>query len=362
MSKLIHVLGSNIPRHNLTLLRFFNETLAVICPAEQTRQFMVVATAGMTFSGCGRLDIERFESKRALTKALVRRAATAPEERYFLHGQFNSSLWLAMLTGKIYPARISWHVWGADLYEESRRLSHRLFYLLRRRAQGQVGCVFATHGDLACYRQQHPSVSVSLLYFPTRLAENIVRMEKAEAGNRPLTLLVGNSGDPSNRHCQALRSIHHQFGSAVQIIEPMGYPTGNDAYIATVRAEGARYFSEGQVRILTEQLAFNDYLALLLECDAGYFLFRRQQGIGTLSLLIQLGLPFILSRHNPFCQDLIAQQVPLLYDDDLLNPSIIYEMRRRMVAQDPARIAFFYPNIQHGWYQALSIAAGVSPL
>ncbi|WMQ74223.1 MAG: TDP-N-acetylfucosamine:lipid II N-acetylfucosaminyltransferase [Sodalis sp.] len=359
MSNLIHVLGSDIPRHNLTVLRFFNDTLAAICPPAQIRRFMVVAPNGAPLSGYSQVDIECFDSKRALTKALVRRGNAAPDERYFLHGQFNPLLWLAMLTGKIHPVRISWHVWGADLYEESRRLHHRLFYLLRRRAQGQVGHVFATRGDLACYRQRYPSVPASLLYFPTRLAADIVRVAPAEAGNRPLTLLVGNSGDPSNRHCQALRAIHHQFGIAVKIIMPMGYPAGNDTYIAMVRAESERCFHEEQVRILTEPLAFNDYLALLQECDAGYFLFRRQQGIGTLSLLIQLGLPFVLSRHNPFCQDLIAQQVPVLYEDDALDLAIIRETQRRMLTQDPARIAFFYPNILHGWCQALSIAAGV---
>lgn len=111
-----------------------------------------------------------------------------------------------------------------------------------------------------------------------------------------MTLLVGNSGDPSNRHCQAMHAIRHQFGASVRIILPMGYPAGNDAYIAVVRAESKRYFPTSHLKILTEPLAFNDYLTLLHQCNAGYFLFQRQQGIGTLSLLIQLGLPFVLSR------------------------------------------------------------------
>lgn len=359
MSNLIHVLGSDIPHHNLTVLRFFNDILARTCIPAQTRRFMVVARDSSLFSSCSQLDIERFDSKQALTKALIRRSSIAPDERYFLHGQFNPSVWLAILTGKIRPVRISWHVWGADLYEESRRMHHRLFYLLRRRAQGRIGHVFATLGDLAYYRQQHPSVPASLLYFPTRLAKDIVRKAPLETDNRPITLLVGNSGDPSNRHCQALRSIHHQFGTEVRIIVPMGYPAGNDAYIATVRAESERCFPDKQVQILTKQLTFNDYLALLLGCDAGYFLFRRQQGIGTLSLLIQLGIPFVLSRHNKFCQDLIAQQVPVLYEDDLLDPTLISHIRQILLAQDLVNIAFFYPNILQGWRQALYIAAKV---
>lgn len=118
---------------------------------------MVVSRDAKLFSGRCQLDIEYFDSKYALTKALVRRANAAPDEQYFLHGQFNPSLWLALLAGKIQPARISWHVWGADLHEDSSYLRHYRFYRLRRHAQGRVGHLFATRGDLSIYRRQHPS-------------------------------------------------------------------------------------------------------------------------------------------------------------------------------------------------------------
>lgn len=88
-------------------------------PAPDAREFMNRWTRQRPERGVSGIAYHLLARQAALTKAVVAKAKADRSQRFFFHGQFNTGLWLALLSGGIKPSQFSWHIWGADLYEVS---------------------------------------------------------------------------------------------------------------------------------------------------------------------------------------------------------------------------------------------------
>ncbi|WP_373778449.1 TDP-N-acetylfucosamine:lipid II N-acetylfucosaminyltransferase [Glaesserella sp.] len=354
MQKIFHILGANIPHHNRQVLAFFQQEL-LSCLPHQEHHFLVVGdeTLENEFS---KLSLQRFSSKNAIVSTATALAKKESNAYFIFHGQFNIGLWFAILFNRLPTKYCVWHIWGADLYRDSNRLLFKLFYPIRRLAQQKIARIWATRGDLH-YAHQHlvrETAEDRILYFPTKMADISTKSAVQPIGkSTPFTILLGNSGDVSNRHIQALTQIKRQLGNHVHIIIPMGYPANNQPYIDKVKAHAHSLFSVERIELWEENIDFEQYSLLLKRCDLGYFMFRRQQGIGTICLLTQLNIPVVLHRDNPFSLDMQAENIPFLWQDEL-RPENIAHVQRAIQHIDKHTIAFFPPNYRTQWLAALS--------
>lgn len=101
--------GIGYPHHNRTVLRFFNDALAAT--SEHAREFMVVGKDDGLSDSCPALSVQFFLEK-SLAEAVIAKAKANRQQRFFFHGQFNPTLWLALLSGGIKPSQFFWHIWG----------------------------------------------------------------------------------------------------------------------------------------------------------------------------------------------------------------------------------------------------------
>lgn len=350
MQPIYHILGSDIPHHNQRVLTFFQQELLPTLPPSSHYFYVVGKDILKTYF----LDLEitTFSTQKQIAQALIAKNQQNPTACFILHGQFNLWVWLAIALGKLSTENIIWHIWGADLYEVSASWKFRLFYPIRRFAQRKLKQVWATRGDLDYFWQHIRSRSEQdrLIYFATKLPD---RHSVQSVKNDQLTILLGNSGDPSNNHIQALKEIQQRLGNNVRITVPMGYPANNEGYIQQVEAEGKRLFLAENLQILREKLDFDEYLLLLSQCDLGYFNFERQQGIGTICLLIQQNIPCVLHPNNLFGLDMQAEQVPYLLAENMTF-SKIQAVKQQLGDINKNNIAFFPKTYLKLWQTQLT--------
>ena len=112
-------------------------------------------------------------------------------------------------------------------------------------------------------------------------------------GNRR-NIILGNSGDPSNNHCDALEILKQiEIPNDVKLIIPMNYG-GTPAYRKIV-AERAMSFFPNNTYVLDSFLPLDEYIKLVSKCQSAIFFHERQQASDNILLQLKYGAKVFLS-------------------------------------------------------------------
>nr|BET44699.1 MAG: TDP-N-acetylfucosamine:lipid II N-acetylfucosaminyltransferase [Candidatus Aschnera chinzeii] len=355
MTNIIYILSSNIEHHNKTILHFFNDCLSNTVNNNK-RVFFVVNKNKNFLLKYQNLHIKYFQNQITLSVAIIKLMKSNNNLKFFFHGQFNVFIWIALFIKIINKKQFLWHIWGGDLYETSKLLKFKLLYYLRRLIYKNIECIFGTQGDLIYFSKFNINTIKYILYFPVPI-HVINNLSDKLIKNKVTTILLGNSGDPSNRHIEGLQAIKKQFiNQSIKIIIPAGYPKNNHAYIIKIIQTAKLYFLDHEIIIIKQIIKYHDYCNLLKQCDLAYLIFQRQQGIGTISLLIKFSIPFVIDKKNYFYYDLIQYKIPFIFLDTTFNNKILMQIKKQLIQTKKNTIYFLnYKLIIKQWQNTLKL-------
>jgi hypothetical protein len=111
------------------------------------------------------------------------------------------------------------------------------------------------------------------------------------------SILLGNSSTPSNRHKVVLDQLKKVDGLSQKVITPLNY--GDAEYKTYILAEGTKAIGDN-FKPLTEFMPIEEYSSTIQECSHVIMAHKRQQGFGTIMMMIYGGAKLYLSEDSPF--------------------------------------------------------------
>ncbi|KKN58106.1 hypothetical protein LCGC14_0555390 [marine sediment metagenome] len=228
-------------------------------------------------------------------------------------------------------ARILWVIWGTDLYdyipidmydrytlELVDKLDNKLksmlirfyysfFHAIRKIVIKRLDYVISAHqGDIRLFKKYYKTKAECI---SKNIYQNLVDFEKIDKdinfeneiykfkkkGDK--LLLLGNSGSPSNNHLDLMIRLSEMKKQNFKIICPLSY--GPPIYINKIVEKGKILFGERFIPLL-EFLAPDVYFFFLKQIDLAVMYHNRQQGMGTIHILVYLGKPICMKKTSGF--------------------------------------------------------------
>jgi len=193
--------------------------------------------------------------------------------------------------------KMAWVIWGGDLsfvLAPKKNIKTKLIGLFYSYIISRLPMIVAhIPGD---YKLLSSNYSLKADYLCAKYpgsTRNINFEEKEEADQKKLSIMVGNSGDHSNRHIDVFDYLCRFSKENIEVHTVLSYGQNKD-YINSVVKAGELRFKDKFVPHLNF-MPYEKYLGLLSTIDICVFYHDRQQGMGNLNMLFGLGAKVYLS-------------------------------------------------------------------
>ncbi len=223
-------------------------------------------------------------------------------------------------------ARTYWVIYGYEIDDNLVKIRRTFLEKFIRsfvfkRVYGHI-----THieGDSELLNRHYKSGAV-FFYSPIYLS-NVVReteQKPARDGSRESTvnILAGNNTSPTNNHESIFKMLLPYKGADVMIYCPLSYGLYND-YRDYIIDLGRDYFGDRFIP-LTEFMRADDYLEFLRNIDIGVFNHQRQEGMGVIIQLLNLGKTIFMNSTTTSYKSFINRGFKVFDNSLILNDGLL---------------------------------------
>jgi len=216
-------------------------------------------------------------------------------DKIIITGLFNVNLYYSIMPKSIFRKTYI-HFWGGDFYclrEKKAGVSAFLDRMSRiiciKRC---AGVIFLLKSEYKVFRdicgfdkKNYVAEMPEDIEEISNCIDDSIQLPVEIAENR-LCILVGNSATEENQHIEIFHTIHDCLAEEYEIYVPLSY--GNKIYGETVVQAGKELFGE-HFHAIVDYMPEPVYINFLNSMDVGIFNNNRQQAMGNIGILLQLG-------------------------------------------------------------------------
>lgn len=208
-----------------------------------------------------------------------------------------------------------WIYWGADLYsfidyqlydietlkvlgistKKKKSIKDNVFRFLRKKVIRKIDYIAINESEYPILIKNFFTKAVPI-NLPYSSEEKVFKEYSKKDENENLTILLGNSGDPTNNHIEVIYKLA-KIKKDFKVLVPLSYGS-NKKYIEQVVKIGNSMLGNKFVPLL-DFMTPDKYIELLSSVNVAILNHYRQQAIGNIRILINLGKIIYLRPENP---------------------------------------------------------------
>ena len=210
-------------------------------------------------------------------------------DKIILHGLFSDALINILFFQPWLTKKCYWFMLGGDFYNPKKQSIIKRKFIKRIKN-------FVTYikGDFEYVKKIYGCSGelFECFMYPSNLSKNYTVNKNLKD---TINIQVGNSADPTNNHMQVFDFLRKFKNDNIKIYTPLSY--GNKNYAKLVISKGKNIFGDKFIPMV-EFKENSEYLNFLAEIDIAIFAHERQQGMGNILTLLELGKKVYLKKNT----------------------------------------------------------------